>query len=335
MTPAEMQTEANRLRALAGDESRLDKMAKEQNVSQDALTASLNQNIQRLDSAIRINTNQYRTGQTRDRNKWSADYTTTGMVSTYMEGIMNDAKMGTQTFQTANNFEAGANTRGAMSSLLQFVENGGDLSSGEGSKLAAAAINEIEQEGINRGHRGTNLGRFVRDAGRGLVSASQAGGWNVNADQLSMLTTDLETIGTASDREFASSPLWNSIREMGELAGIKDMDQMLESAYNASNPDAAIASISAQVHSDAAKEIVNLKDAAKITAEEFASLADQLRSGFITTPEDVAQSQKVIEADRQLEAYWKQRQAGDTRIGNAGMAGLGLQGSAGQGYGAR
>ena len=80
---------------------------------------------------------------------------------------------------------------------------------------------------------------------------------------------------------------------------------------------------------------MNLKDAAKITAEEFASLADQLRSGFITTPEDVAQSQKVIEADRQLEAYWKQRQAGDTRIGNAGMAGLGLQGSAGQGYGAR
>ena len=49
----------------------------------------------------------------------------------------------------------------------------------------------------------------------------------------------------------------------------------------------------------------------------------------------MAQSQKVIEADRQLEAYWKQRQAGDTRIGNAGMAGLGLQGSAGQGYGAR
>ena len=327
MTPAEMQTEANRLRALAGDESRLDKMAKEQNVSQDALTASLNQNIQRLDAAIRISTNQYRTGQTRDRNKWSADYTTTGMVSTYMEGLMTDAKMGTQTFQKANNFEAGANTRGAMTSLLAFVEGGGDLSTGEGSKLAKAAINEIEQEGINRGHRGTNLGRFVRNAGRGLVAASQAGGFNVNADQLSMLTSDLETIGTAPDREFATSPLWKSIKEMGELAGMENMDKMLENAYNASNPDAAIAAISAQVHSDAAKEIVNLKDAAKITAEEFAALADQLRSGFITTPEDVAQAQKTIEADRQLEAYWQQRGSGDTRVGNAGMAGLALQGS--------
>ena len=42
---------------------------------------------------------------------------------------------------------------------------------------------------------------------------------------------------------------------MGELAGIKDMDQMLESAYNASNPDAAIAAISAQVHSMLLKKL--------------------------------------------------------------------------------
>ena len=297
MTPEEMRIKKTELEALAGNESALDQLAKDRNVSQETLTASLNANLSRLTAAIKASENAFASNQTRDANAWGSDYTTTGSMSSYMESLMADARGETQTAQIAANFEAGANSKAALASFFQFAENGGDVRSGPGAKLLSAATTELEQEGINRGHRGTNLGRFMRDAGLGMGNAAKAGGWDIPPEAMAVLSGDLQHIGGAPDREFATSPLWNSIRDMGEMAGMKDMDKMLETAYNASDPDAAIAMISAQVYSDAAVQIVALKDAGALATAELEYLAQLLGSGGLPTAEDVENARKTREQE--------------------------------------
>lgn len=297
MTPEEMRIKKTELEALAGNESALDQLAKDRNVSQETLTASLNANLSRLTAAIKAAENVFGSNETREANAWGSDYQTTGTVSSYMEGLMATARGETQTAQIAANFEAGANSKSALESFFQFAEDGGDVRSGPGAKLLQAATTELEQEGINRGHRGTNLGRFMRDAGSGMSGAATAGGWNIPPEAMAVLQGDLQHIGGAPDREFATSPLWNSIRDMGEMAGMKDMEKMLETAYNASDPDAAIAMISAQVYSDAAVQIVALKDAGALATAELEYLAELLGSGGLPTAEDVENARKTREQE--------------------------------------
>jgi hypothetical protein len=297
MTPEEMRIKKTELEALAENESALDKLAKDRNVSQETLTASLNANLSRLTAAIKAAENVFGSNETREANAWGSDYQTTGTVSSYMEGLMATARGETQTAQIAANFEAGANSKSALESFFQFAEDGGDVRSGPGAKLLQAATTELEQEGINRGHRGTNLGRFMRDAGSGMSGAATAGGWDIPPEAMAVLSGDLQHIGGAPDREFATSPLWNSIRDMGKMAGMKDMEKMLETAYNASDPDAAIAMISAQVYSDAAVQIVALKDAGALAAAELEYLAELLGSGGLPTAEDVENARKTREQE--------------------------------------
>jgi hypothetical protein len=297
-TPLQMDQTRNRLKALAGDEEALDKLAKERNVSQETLTASLNVEISRLARAIETQKNVLESDATREKHKEFKDYTTTGMIQMYMEDIMHEAQMKSVTGVAAAEFEKGENTKAAQRSLFQFLEDGGDIKSGPGAKLAQAAISEIKQEGINRGLRGTELGDFVARAGSGMSAAAAAGGWNIDSGQMDIYSKDLQTIGGAPRAEFESSPLWNSIKAMGEMAGMKDLDKMLETAFNAGDPDMAIASISAQVYSDAATQIVALRDAGQLAAEELNHLVSVLTGGELKTGEDVTNARKTWE-DRQ------------------------------------
>ena len=297
-TPLQMDQTKNRLTALAGSESALDALAKERNVSQSTLTASLNLEIKRLTDAIKSQKLVQEHAATREQHKEFKDYTTTGMIQMYMEKLMNDAQMRSVTGVAAADAGKGENTRAAHRSLFQFLEDGGDIKSGPGAKLAQAAISELQQEGINRGLRGTALGDFVASAGAGMSEAAKAGGWNIDSDQMGIYSQDLQNIGGAPRAEFESSPLWNSIRAMGEMAGMKDMDKMLETAFNAGDPDMAIAAISATVYSDAATQIVALRDAGSAAAEELNHLVSVLTGGELKTAEDVTNARKTWE-DRQ------------------------------------
>ena len=271
---------------------------------------------------MEIATNVWRTQQVRDATDYLKDYTSGSMISSYQEGLMFDAFSNLSTTKQANAYQAGQNTKPALRNLMTFLEGGGSIRSDEGAVLAKRAGEEVMQEHQNRGFGGTLLGDELIKTGQGMSAAMTAAGWKFNQSDMDIFTGGLESTGMAAREGFANSPLWMDMVKRGKtmLGSDWDGEGKLRAAYDASDPDMAIAMIAREVTSQAADAIAQLRDEAAATAAELASLVAGLQAGYLNSAADVADAYATMEA-------YKLADLGLTNAngGNSAAAGIGVE----------